>query len=59
MLSAVIGRGVLGRNTGLREAWQAGRIGAVLAATVLLFSLGIAMLVPVVVVAGVLALLRS
>jgi hypothetical protein len=58
MLSAVIGRGVLGRTTGLREAWQAGRIGAVLAATVLLFSLGIAVLVPVVVVAGVLALLH-
>jgi hypothetical protein len=58
MLSAVIGRGVLGRTTGLREAWQAGRIGAVLAATVLLFLLGIAVPVPVAVVVVVLALLH-
>jgi Membrane domain of glycerophosphoryl diester phosphodiesterase len=58
MLSAVIGRGVLGRTTGLRQAWQAGRIGAVLGATVLLFLLGVAVIVPVAAAVVVLALLH-
>jgi hypothetical protein len=58
MLSAVIGRGVLGRTTSLGAAWQAGRIGAVLAATGLLVLLGIGVLVPVVVAVVVLALLH-
>jgi Membrane domain of glycerophosphoryl diester phosphodiesterase len=58
MLSAVIGRGVLGRTTGWGGAWQAGRIGAVLGATLLLLGLGIGVLVPLVVVVFVLALLH-
>jgi hypothetical protein len=58
MLSAVIGRGVLGRTTGLQAAWRAGRFGAVLAATLLLFLLGICVLAPVVIVVLVLALLH-
>jgi len=58
MLSAVIGRGVLGRTTGLSAAWRAGRIGAVLGATLLLFLLGIGVLVPLVIVVVVLALLH-
>ncbi len=58
MLSAVIGRGVLGRKTSLGEAWRAGRIGAVAGATVLLFLLGVAVVVPVVLAVVVLALLH-
>src|SRR5580704_1100703 len=58
MLSAVIGRGVLGRTTSLRQAWQAGRVGAVLGATLLLFLLGVAVLVPVAAAVVVLALLH-
>jgi membrane-anchored glycerophosphoryl diester phosphodiesterase (GDPDase) len=58
MLSGVVGRGVLGRTTTLGGAWQVGRIGAVLGATVLLFLLGIAVLAPVVAVVVVLALLH-
>jgi hypothetical protein len=58
MLSAVVGRGVLGRTTSLHDAWRMGRVGAVLAATVLLFLLGIAVLVPVVIAVVVLALLH-
>jgi hypothetical protein len=58
MLSAVIGRGVLGRTTSLGAAWQAGRVGAVLAATVLLVLLGVGVLVPVAVAVVVLALLH-
>jgi hypothetical protein len=58
MLSAVIGRGVLGRQTSLGAAWQAGRIGTVLAATVLLFLLGVAVVAPVAVGVVVLALLH-
>ena len=58
MLSAVIGRGVLGRQTSLGEAWRTGRIGAVAGATVLLFLLGVAVVVPLVVAVVVLALLH-
>jgi membrane-anchored glycerophosphoryl diester phosphodiesterase (GDPDase) len=58
MLSAVIGRGVLGRTTSLGGAWQAGRVGAVLGATLLLFLLGIGVVVPVALAVIVLALLH-
>ena len=58
MLSAVIGRGVLGRTTGLRQAWEAGRVGAVLGATLLLFLLGVAVIVPLAAAVVVLALLH-
>jgi hypothetical protein len=56
MLSAVIGRGVLGRTTALGAAWQSGRIGSVLGATLLLFAITIGVWVPLVVVVLVLAL---
>jgi hypothetical protein len=58
MLSAVIGRGVLGHKVSLGEAWQAGRIGAVAGATALLLLLGICVPLPVAVVVVVLALLH-
>jgi hypothetical protein len=58
MLSAVIGRGVLGQRTGLGAAWQAGRIGAVLGATLLLFLLAIGVVVPLAVAVVVLVLLH-
>ena len=58
MLSAVIGRGVLGQRTGLGAAWQAGRIGAVLGATLLLFLLAIGVVVPLAVAVVILALLH-
>ena len=58
MLSAVIGQGVLGRTTGLGAAWQAGRIGSVLGATLLLFGLGIGVVLPLAVAVVVLALLH-
>ncbi len=58
MLSAVIGRGVLGRHTSLGEAWRAGRIGAVIGATVLLFLLGVGAVVPLIVAVTVLAVLH-
>jgi glycerophosphoryl diester phosphodiesterase family protein len=58
MLSAVIGRGVLGRTTPLGAVWRAGRIGPVLGATLLIFLLAIGVVVPLVVVVFVLALLH-
>ena len=58
MLSAVIGRGVLGRAVGLGEAWRAGRIGAVIGATLLLLLIGICVPLPVVIVVVALALLH-
>jgi hypothetical protein len=58
MLSAVFGRGVLGRTTGLGAAWRAGRIGAVLITTALLFLLEIGPPAAVVVAVLVLALLH-
>ena len=58
MLSAVIGRGVLGRRVGLAEAWRAGRVGAVIGTSLLLLLIGICVPLPVVVVAVVLALLH-
>ena len=58
MLSAVIGRGVLGRRVGLGEAWRAGRVGAVITTSLLLLLIGICVPLPVVVVVVVLALLH-
>ncbi|HUC21450.1 MAG TPA: hypothetical protein VMA73_01965 [Streptosporangiaceae bacterium] len=58
MLSAVIGRGVLGRRVGLGEAWRAGRVGAVIGTSLLLLLIGICVPLPVVVVVVVLALLH-
>jgi hypothetical protein len=58
LLSAVIGRSVLGRTTDLGTAWREGRVGAVLAATLLLFLLAIGVIVPLAVVVFVLALLN-
>jgi len=58
MLSAVIGRGVLGRRVGLGEAWRAGRVGAVIVTTLLLLLIGVCVPLPVVVVVVVLALLH-
>jgi hypothetical protein len=58
MLSAVIGRGVLGRRVGLAEAWRAGRVGAVIVTTLLLLLIGICVPLPVVVVVLLLVLLH-
>ena len=58
LLSAVIGRGILGRKVGMGQAWRAGRVGAVLGTTGLLFLLAIAVPIPVVVVVVVTALLH-
>jgi hypothetical protein len=58
LLSAVIGRGILGQKVGLGQAWRAGRVGAVARATMLLFLLGIAVWVPVVAIVVVTALLH-
>jgi hypothetical protein len=58
MLSAVIGRGVLGRRVGLGEAWRAGRVGAVIVTTLLLLLIGICVPLPVVVVVFLLVLLH-
>ncbi len=46
MLTAVIGRGVLGRKIGIGEAWQAGRIGPVLAAALLVVAIAIGVAIP-------------
>jgi hypothetical protein len=58
MLSAVIGRGMLGRTTALGAAWKAGRIGSVLGATLLLFLLVVLVWLPLGIVVAVLALLH-
>jgi hypothetical protein len=58
MLSAVIGRGLLGRRVGLAEAWRAGRVGPVIGASFLLLLISICVPLPVVIVAVVLALLH-
>jgi len=58
MLSAVIGRGVLGGKISLAEAWRAGRVGPVIGTAVLLLLLGICVPLPVVAVVAVLALLH-
>ena len=58
LLSAVIGRGVLGGKISLAEAWRAGRVGPVIGTAVLLLLLGTCVLLPVVAVVAVLALLH-
>ena len=58
MLSAVIGRGLLGRRVGLADAWRAGRIGPVIGASLLLLLISICVPLPVVIVAVVLAVLH-
>jgi hypothetical protein len=58
MLSAVIGRGVLGQRASLSEAWRAGRIGPVMGASLLLLLITICVPLPVVVVAAVLVVLH-
>jgi hypothetical protein len=58
MLSAVIGRGVLGQRVSMADAWRAGRVGPVIGASLLLLLIAIAVPLPVVVVAVVLALLH-
>ncbi len=55
MLTAVIGRGVLGRKISIGEAWQVGRIGPVLAAALLLIAIPIGVAAPLVVVVILLA----
>ena len=59
LLSAVIGRGILGHKVAMAQAWRAGRVGAVVGATVLLFLIGIAIPVPVVAIVVVAALLHA
>jgi Membrane domain of glycerophosphoryl diester phosphodiesterase len=58
MLSAVIGRGVLGGKIGLAEAWRAGRVGPVIGTAVLLLLLGICVPLPVVAAVAALVLLH-
>lgn len=57
LLTAVIGRGVLGQKVGIGQAWALGRIGPVLAAACLLVLLGLA--IPVLVGVVVLLLLLA
>ncbi len=57
LLTGVIGRGVLGRKVTLREAWELGRLGWVLAAAALLLIIGLC--VPAAVAVIVLALALS
>jgi hypothetical protein len=58
LLSAVIGRGILGQKVSLEMAWRTGRIGAVIATSLILLGLGLAVVAPVVVGVLVLALLH-
>lgn len=58
MLSAVIGRTVIGQKTGLSQAWRAGRAGAVIGTSLLLLLIYLAIPVPVIVAALVLSLLH-
>ena len=55
MLTAVIGRGVLGRKISIGEAWQVGRIGPVLGAAVLLIVIPIGVAAPLAVIVVLLA----
>ncbi len=59
LLSAVIGRGMLGHKVSLAQAWHAGRVGAVIGTIALLFLLAIAVPVPVAAVVVVAALLHA
>ena len=58
MLSAVIGRGILGRRVGLAQAWRTGRVGPVVGTSLLLLLIGICVPLPVVIAVVVLALLH-
>ena len=58
MLSAVIGRGVLGQRVSLAHAWRAGRVGPVIATSLLLLLIGICVPLPVAVVVVALVLLH-
>ena len=58
MLSAVIGRGLLGQRVGLAQARRAGRVGPVIGVSFLLLLISIAVPLPVVIVAVVLAVLH-
>jgi len=58
MLSAVIGRGVLGQRVSLADAWRAGRVGPVIATSLLLLLIGICIPLPVAVVVVALVLLH-
>jgi len=55
LLTAVIGRGVLGREVTISEAWRNGRLGSVIGAAFLIVGITIATLVPVVVLTIVFA----
>jgi hypothetical protein len=59
LLSAVIGRGILGQKVSLALAWRAGRVGAVIGTILLLFLLAIAVPLPVVAVVVGAALLHA
>jgi len=48
LLTAVIGRGVLGRNVSIGEAWRVGRLGPVIGAGLLIVGLVVAVPIPVV-----------
>ncbi len=56
MLTAVIGRGVLGRKVGIGEAWQVGRIGTVIGAALLVIAIAIGLPIPLVLIVIALAL---
>ena len=56
MLTAVIGRGVLGRKVSIGEAWQVGRIGTVIGAALLVIAIAIGLPIPLVVIVIALAL---
>jgi len=58
MLSAIIGRGVLGQRVSLGQAWRAGRIGPVIGTSLLLLLISVCVPLPVVVVVIVLAVLH-
>ena len=55
MLTAVIGRGALGRKISIGEAWQVGRIGPVLAAALLVVAIAIGVAIPPVLIVVLLA----
>jgi hypothetical protein len=59
LLSAVIGRGILGHKVSQALAWRAGRVGAVIGTITLLLLLAIAVPLPVVVVVVAAALLHA
>jgi hypothetical protein len=58
MLSAVVGAGILGRKISLGDAWRSGRVGSVIATSLLLLLIGLCVPLPVAAVVIVLALLH-